>query len=190
MVGSDHVLNRWSGYEPTTDRVRVALLQLYAEDGRAPSTGMLAERAGLSEAVIPPLLEELCRRDLVVLSGGRIIGAYPFTDRDTDHRVTLDGRVLNAMCAVDALGIGAMTDRDVVIASRCRHCGAPIRIATRDDGRGLSHVEPRTSVMWQSVHYEGWCAANSLCAATDSSVRTTISPLGAVSVPRTRRVFG
>ncbi|MDX2300682.1 MAG: mercury(II) reductase, partial [Xanthomonadaceae bacterium] len=167
MVGSDHVLNRWSGYEPTTDRVRVALLQLYAEDGRAPSTGMLAERAGLSEAVIPPLLEELCRRDLVVLSGGRIIGAYPFTDRDTGHRVTLDGRVLNAMCAVDALGIGAMTDRDVVIASRCRHCGAPIRIATRDDGRGLSHVEPRTSVMWQSVHYEGGCAANSLCAATD-----------------------
>lgn len=167
MVGSDHVLNRWSGYEPTTDRVRVALLQLYAEDGRAPSTGTLAERAGLSEAIIPPLIEKLCRRDLVVLDGGRIIGAYPFTDRDTGHRVTLHGRVLNAMCAVDALGIGAMVDRDVVIASRCRHCGAPIRITTQDDGGGLSHVEPRTSVMWQSVHYEGACAANSLCAATD-----------------------
>lgn len=33
MVGSGHVLNRWSGYDPATDRVRVALLQLYVEHG-------------------------------------------------------------------------------------------------------------------------------------------------------------
>ncbi len=33
MVGSDHVLNRWSGYDPATDRVRVALLRLYADHG-------------------------------------------------------------------------------------------------------------------------------------------------------------
>jgi mercury(II) reductase len=166
MVGSDHVLNRWGGYDPTTDRVRVALLQLYAEDGRAPATRVLAERAGLSETEVQPLLAELRRRDLVVLDGERITGAYPFTDRDTGHRVTLDGGVLNAMCAVDALGIGAMIGRDVAIASRCRHCGAPIRITTRDQGRALADIEPRTAVMWQSVRYEGACAANSLCATT------------------------
>ena len=166
MVGSDHVLDRWSGYDPAIDRVRIALLQLYSEDGRAPTTGALAERAGLNETSVRTLLEELRRRDLVVLDGERIVGAYPFTDRDTDHRVTLDGRVVNAMCAVDALGIGAMTDRDITIASRCRHCGAPIRIASRDQGRALAQIEPRTAVMWQSVRYEGACAANSLCATT------------------------
>jgi len=166
MVGSDHVFDRWSGYDPATDRVRVALLQLYSEDGRAPTKGTLAERAGLNETSVRTLLEELRRRDLVVLDGERIVGAYPFTDRDAGHRVTLDGRVLNAMCAVDALGIGAMTDRDITIASRCRHCGAPIRIATRDQGRALAQIEPRTAVMWQSVRYEGACAANSLCATT------------------------
>ncbi|MCG5029745.1 hypothetical protein L0M97_14200, partial [[Ruminococcus] torques] len=37
MVGSGHVLNRWSGYDSATDRVRVALLQLYSENGRAPA---------------------------------------------------------------------------------------------------------------------------------------------------------
>ncbi len=167
MVGSDHVLNRWSGYDPATDRIRVALLQLYSEDGRAPITGALAERAGLGEAAIRPLLEDLRRRDLLVLDGERIVGAYPFTDRDTGHRVTLDGRVLNAMCAVDALGIGAMTDHDIRLASRCRRCGTPIRITTRDHGRALAQVEPRTAVMWQSVRYKGACAANSLCATTD-----------------------
>ena len=166
MVGSDHVFDRWSGYDPATDRVRVALLELYSEDGRTPTTGALAERAGLNETSVRTLLEELRRRDLVVLDGERIVGSYPFTDRDAGYRVTLDGRVLNAMCAVDALGIGAMTDRDITIASRCRHCGAQIRIATRNQGRALAQIEPRTAVMWQSVRYEGACAANSLCATT------------------------
>jgi mercury(II) reductase len=166
MVGSDHVFDRWSGYDPAIDRVRIALLQLYSEDGRAPTTGALAERAGLNETSVRTLLEELRRRDLVLLDGEWIVGAYPFTDRDTDYRVTLDGRVLNATCAIDALGIGAMTDRDITIASRCRHCGAPIRIATRNQGRMLARVELKTSVMWQNVRYEGACAANSLCATT------------------------
>jgi mercuric reductase len=166
MVGSDHVLNRWSSYDPATDRVRVALLQLYTALGRAPTPGAIAKHARLSEADIPPLLEELGRRDLVVLDGERIVDAYPFTDRDTGHRVTLDGRTLNAMCAVDALGIGAMTGRDIRVASRCRHCGAPVRITTRDRGRALAQVEPRTAVVWLSVRYEGGCAANSLCATT------------------------
>lgn len=166
MIGSDHVLNRWSGYNPTTDRARVALLQLYAESGRAPAPDMLAERTGLSRTVIRSLLQELRGRDLVVLDGERIVGAYPFSDRDTGHRVTFDGRILNAMCAVDALGIGAMTDRDVAIVSRCRHCGAPIRITTRDRGRALAEIEPRAAVMWQSIRYESACAANSLCATT------------------------
>ena len=166
MVGSDHVFDRWSGYDAATDSIRVGLLQLYAENGRAPMPGALAGRVGLSEAVIRPLLEELRRRDLVVLDGERIVGAYPFSDRNTGHQVTLDRRVLNAMCAVDALGIGAMTDRDIAISSPCRHCGAPIRIATRERGHALADVEPKSAVMWQSVLYEGACAANSLCATT------------------------
>lgn len=78
MAGSDHVLNRWNGYDPTTDRVRVALLQLYVEQRRAPSVGMLAERTGLGETALRPFLEELRRRDLVVLDGNKITGAYPF----------------------------------------------------------------------------------------------------------------
>ena len=145
MVGSGHVLNRWSGYDPATDRVRVALLQLYVEHGRALTVAAIANLAGLGEAAVPPLLDELRRRDLVVLDGERIVGAYPFTDQDRGHEVTLDGRALNAMCAVDALGIGAMTDRDISIASSCRHCGAPIRITTRDRGRVLADVEPGTA---------------------------------------------
>ncbi|MGP2492902.1 bifunctional organomercurial lyase/mercury(II) reductase MerBA [Mesorhizobium sp. PUT5] len=166
MVGSEHVLNRWSGYDPVTDRVRVALLRHYADHGRAPAIGALAEHTELSEMAIRPLLDELHRRDLVVLDRERIVGAYPFSDHNTGHRVTLGGRTLNAMCAVDALGIGAMTDHDTAITSQCRHCCAPIRITTRDRGRAITDVEPQSAVMWQSVRYEGGCAASSLCATT------------------------
>lgn len=166
MAGTDHVLDRWSGYEDAADRLRVALLQLYVEHGHAPSPEALAAHAGLDVTAIRPLLAELGRRDLAVLDGDRIVGAYPFTDRDTGHRVTLEGRTFNAMCAVDALGIGAMTDRDVAIVSRCRHCGTAIRITTRDQGRSLAEAAPGTAVMWQSVCYEGACAATSLCATT------------------------
>jgi mercuric reductase len=59
-----------------------------------------------------------------------------------------------------------MTDRDVVIASKCRHCGAPIRIITRDQGRALADIAPATAAVWLSGRHEGGCAANSLCAKT------------------------
>ena len=168
MVESGHILHRWSGYAPAEDRLRTALLRLYTEEGRAPSLGTLATRAGLTEATVRPLLEGLRQRDLAVLDadGKRIVGAYPFTDRETGHRVRLDGRSLSAMCAVDALGIGAMCDRDIAIDARCRHCGAPIRITTRDRGRALADVQPAMAVVWLSVRYKDECAANSLCAAT------------------------
>jgi mercuric reductase len=166
MVKSDHVLRRWSGYTPAIDRVRTAVLRLYAEDGRAPTLAGLAHRAGLAEAAVRPLLDYLRRRDLVIIDGERLVGAYPFSDRDTGHQIRLGSRTVNAMCAVDALGVGAMVDRDVEVASRCHHCGAPIRVATRDRGRVVADVAPRTAVVWLRVHYEGGCAASSLCVTT------------------------
>lgn len=166
MIQSNHVLKGWSAYTPATDGVRTALLRLYAEECRAPAVGRLATRAGLSETAVGPLLAELRQRDLVVLEGERIVGAYPFTDRETGHEVELSGRTLNAMCAVDALGIGAMCDRDIAIASRCYHCGAAVRIVTQDRGRALAEVVPASAVVWLNVRYEDGCAANSLCSVT------------------------
>lgn len=155
----------WRNYTPVEDRVRSTLLRLYGETGRAPRVGDLAACAGVSEAVITPTLASLKTRDLVVLDadGGSIVGAYPFTDRDTEHRVRLGDRTLNAMCAIDALGVGAMYERDVDINSRCRNCGVPIAITTRGNGRAIGDVQPATAVVWSGIRYEDGCAASSLC---------------------------
>lgn len=166
MLGPGNLLSRWGGCDPTADRVRVALLELYAQDGQAPTTAAIARCTGMSEAVVKALLADLRRHDLVVLDGERITGAYPFTDRETGHRVTLAGSAVNAMCAVDALGIGGMMGQDTAIASHCRHCGTPVRITTRERGRALEEVQPPAAVMWQSTRYESACAASSLCTAT------------------------
>jgi mercuric reductase len=166
LLQSEHLLHPWSGYSVEVDRVRNAVLRLYAETGRAPGVEAVTERSGMSAAAVRALVDDLGARDLVVLEAGRIIGAYPFTDIDTGHRVTWDGHAVNAMCAVDALGVGAMLGRGTAIASRCRHCAAPVRIETRDDGRRLAVAEPEAAVVWLSTRYEDCCAAKSLCRET------------------------
>jgi hypothetical protein len=110
-------------------------------------------------------LRRLQARDVVVLdeSGRAITGAYPFTERTTRHRVRLKAHRLNAMCAIDALGVGAMYGEDVDIESACHQCGRPIVIETRDRGHDLATVVPDGTVVWVGLRYADKCAATSLC---------------------------
>ena len=155
----------WRSYTSAEDGVRTTLLRLYAELGQAPAIDELARRAGVSESAIRPLLASLRARDLVVLDadGERIVGAYPWTDRATEHRVRLGEQTLNALCAIDALGAGDMYGCDVEISSRCRACGAPVSIVTGDRGRVAAEIGPATAVVWSGVRRTDGCAANSLC---------------------------
>ena len=113
------------------------MLASYGERGRAPAVAELAVDTGLAEDAVREGLGRLRQRDMVVLDAesGEVSGAYPFTERDTGHRVALGEKTLNAMCAVDALGAGAMFGHDAVIHSSCRHCGREVRGSTRGQGR-------------------------------------------------------
>ncbi len=155
----------WIDYREREDRVRRAVLEHYAGDGRAPSISHLSIVTDIGRDELRDLLTRLKKRDLLVLdeSGERITGAYPFAEWDTGHRVHLNGRVVNAMCAVDALGAGAMYGKDVTIESACRACGEPIQVETRDGGTALKLLTPSTAVVWSGVEYAEGCAATSLC---------------------------
>ena len=155
----------WCGLSVEEDRVRIALLQMYVEQGRAPAIADLATRVGLTASQLQAVLMNLEARDIIVRDSqtGRIIGAYPFTEAETGHRVDLDVQVLNAMCAIDALGMGAMYDRDIHVRSSCRMCGTSIEVATLDRGRELAYWTPETAIVWSGIPYEHGCAANSLC---------------------------
>lgn len=134
---------KFADLDPLEDAVWQAVLEGYADLGRAPRISEIACRLGISAEATTTWLRRLRARDQIVLdkTGDLITGAYPFTERPTGHRVRLGGQ-LNAMCAIDALGVGAMYGRDVAIESSCRHCGTAISIATAQQGLALGRFRP------------------------------------------------
>jgi mercuric reductase len=120
----------WQGHTPAEDAMRRTILELYRELEHAPMPQENARRSGMTARRVHALLHRLAERDLVVLEDGRITGAYPLTDRPTEHRVSVEGRRLHAMCAIDALGVGAMYGTSTAIESGCR-ASAVLRSTSR-----------------------------------------------------------
>jgi hypothetical protein len=63
----------------------------------------------------------------------------------------MNGRTLNALCAIDAMGVGSMYRLDTTIASTCRLCSTPITIGTTRQGTVLSHAQPAGAVVWYDL---------------------------------------
>jgi hypothetical protein len=86
-------------------------------------------------------VDELAAADAVHLVNGIVAVAYPFSGTPTPHRVELDGLpAVYAMCAIDALGLPAMTGRDGRITSADPADGTPIEVTVR--GGGWSWARP------------------------------------------------
>ena len=109
------------------------------------------------------VLEVLAQRALIVRdrATGAITVAYPFSTMPTAHRVEVVGaRPVYAMCAIDALGIPFMLNRDAVIISHDPLSGEPIRVSVR---AGQAHWEPSTAVVF--VCTPRGCTGPECCAA-------------------------
>jgi hypothetical protein len=180
-------IEKWSTrLSDLEDFVWQSVLQLFATLGRPPRIREIANAADIDGERLAPVLKQLQQCDLLGVdeATGAIAHAYPFTGSNTGHRVRLGERVLNALCAVDALGAGAMFRHDTAIASSCDFCGTEIRIETRDDGTALSGVAPETAVVWYDAAYSGGCAATSCCPGivffcSDDHLRRRLASRGA-----------
>jgi hypothetical protein len=128
---------------------------LFASRGRPPSLTDIAADTGLSSEQVRTLLFELQMRDFLGMNqaADAIIYAYPFTSQPTEHRVSIKGRMLNALCAIDALGAGGIYRTDATIASSCRLCGTTIDIGTAQHGAALRHARPAGAVVWYDLAY-------------------------------------
>jgi len=85
--------------------------------------------------------EKLAAEDLVHFDAeGEVAIAYPFSGRSRGHRVLIDGqRWVEAMCAIDALGIAPML-------------GLPIEITSRDPVSGAEvwvRLDPGDGIWWE-----------------------------------------
>jgi Alkylmercury lyase len=133
------------------------ILRRFATGGRPSSaeTRAAAKRLGLET---DPALATLAREDLVHRgSDSEIAVAYPFSGRQTAHRVRLvGGPEVDAMCAIDALGIAPMF-------------GQPIEIVSRDPLTGdeiAAQAEPNGQLRWSPESAVVVCGA--MAAAGDS----------------------
>lgn len=166
-LGKLRMTTKWVGVGIGTEEetLRQIILRLYANVGRAPSYQAHAHITGFSPAVIFSLLRSLEKRVLIVLgeTDGAIKGAYPFTDVKSGHRVYVNNVVLNAMCAVDALGVGAMLGANTVIESNCRQCGRELSIQTKDRGRAIHTALPDGVIVWSGFQDIDGCAADTQC---------------------------
>ncbi|MBI0539580.1 hypothetical protein D9599_29175 [Roseomonas sp. KE2513] len=155
-----------SGLNAAEDLIWRTILLAFARSVAVPDVAWLVARTDLDEALVAEILRALRRRDLVVLDdrGMAVQAAYPFSAQETVHRVHLAGAgAVHALCAIDALGMGAMLACNTAIESSCPECGTPIRIATCDDGHALASVTPGTAVVWAGIRYADGCGATSGC---------------------------
>ncbi|MDQ3381370.1 MAG: alkylmercury lyase family protein [Actinomycetota bacterium] len=111
------------------------ILRRFATDGRPSCVDVraAAERLGIEA---DSALETLAREDLVLRSAvGEITVAYPFSGRPTAHRVRFpSGHEVDAMCAIDALGVAPMFGEPVDVDSRDPLSGDAIRARVSPDG--------------------------------------------------------
>jgi hypothetical protein len=81
------------------------------------------------------VLGKLEEKDLLQRRKGtqEIVSIYPLSLAPTKHKILLeDGKKLFAMCAVDALGVPNMFNRNVKIISRCEWCKRKITIEIKN----------------------------------------------------------
>ena len=144
-----------------TDRglraVHQAVLRSFVHNGVAPGLLSLARHAAPFE--VSQVLAELADGDFLCLDqDGQITAAYPFSAVPTRHRVRISGGpAVFAMCAIDALGVSAMTGVPVMIESADPSTGEPVTVHV--DG-ATSTWDPATAVVYVG-RTEGQCAGPS-----------------------------
>ncbi len=140
--------------------VHQAVLRSFVDTGAAPDIASLAGHAAPYD--VAEVLAELADGDFLYLDhAGQITAAYPFSALPTSHRLRISGgQALFAMCAIDALGVSAMTGLPVVIESADPSTGEPVTVSV--DG-AISSWTPATAVVYVGHTGDG-------CAGPSASV--------------------
>ena len=116
--------------------------------GTPPTPDALADTASSLKLEVEAALATFAREDLVHHdpATGAILVAYPFSGTPRGHRVLIDGSYsVEAMCAIDALGIAPMLGLPIEITSRDPHTDREVWVRL-DPGEG-AWWEPETAVV-------------------------------------------
>ena len=123
-------LAKWADREAIGSAARAALREIL---DRLVADGGPVDIATLGHPAAA--VDELDARDLVYVSGGRVMLAYPWSGTPTAFVVVLaDGRERWACCAIDALGVPAMLGEAVTVRAGCHHCHERLELTVTPAG--------------------------------------------------------
>jgi len=152
---------RQHALQPPLRELHRAILCGFALEGKPPARALIAARPGID--AVDAALQRLAAHDLIVLTPdhSEVAGAYPFTTERRVHRVRLNGHIVHAMCALDALSIAPMFETATRIDSRCHDSDRPIGIHMQ----GAQVISAQPADPWVGIRWQGTsgCAAQSLC---------------------------
>jgi hypothetical protein len=117
-------------------RIKLAIYSCFAETGRAPSSGEVAERVHSNLERVLEAYQRLRAQRLLVLEadGSSIRMAPPFSGVPTQHEVEAGGIQYFANCAWDTLGVPAALHKPATIHSRCEQSHEPFHLAVDLEG--------------------------------------------------------
>jgi mercuric reductase len=143
-----------------TANVYQMILSSYVFQGRTLNKSEISEQVGNLDQVINTLRVH----DMVVFDANdEPVGAYPFTMEPRDHKVSINGHTVYAMCALDALAISPMYKLETHIDSSCHVSGASISIDQLDQEvlNRAENTDIHFGINWNSAANN--CCATSLC---------------------------
>lgn len=146
--------DRAARLSPELRQVHHAILRHFATTGTVPDLDDLAAAATRVGLDPHDALRQLAADDLIALDrSDALVAAYPFSPTPTAHVVSLGQVHAFAMCAIDALGIPFMLDRDATLRSTDPQTGQPIQI-TAAAGM-ITFVPPQAVVVYAATARAG-----------------------------------
>jgi len=150
--------------KPEEIEVLTSIFGMVLKLGRSPTIEELQLSLKKSNDEIIRALDELEKKgDFLLRKRGtqEIVSIYPLSLKTTEHQIILeDGTKLFAMCAVDALGMPIMFNKNVKIVSQCEQCKQRITIEIKNgEIASLSHP----SLMICSPKSQVYPAAETTC---------------------------
>ncbi len=128
-------------------RLHRMLIDAVIATGSVPPVLEAANRLDMPEDAIRSRLAVLAAADYLALDArGEVSCLYPFSATPTSHTVFIDGQRRAAMCAIDALGVPAMLERELGIEGRCAVCDMPVALRVRP-GAIVAATPPTTTVV-------------------------------------------
>jgi hypothetical protein len=141
------------------NRVRVAIYELFVEEGEAPSAADVANALSIPSEEAEAAFRRLAESRVIVLmpETTEIWMANPLSAVPTSFRVKTPRGSFWGNCIWDGLGVVAMLGGKGTVETSCPDCEEPMELRVEDgelvDGGGVAHFVVPAARWWDNIGF-------------------------------------